>query len=92
MFKNLFKSQRHREIERDINMAATKINGRKRPILVDIMGFILAVLITSAKVDDGVAAVMLFEKIDPIQYPRLQIIWGDNKYHHFALEAWMKEH
>ena len=34
------------------------------------MGFVLAVLITSAKVDDGVAAVMLFEKIDPIKHPR----------------------
>jgi putative transposase len=69
-----------------------KINGRKRHILVDVMGFVLAVLITSAKVDDGVAAVMLFEKVDPIKYPRLKIIWGDSKYHNHALEAWMKEH
>jgi len=69
-----------------------KINGRKRHILVDVMGFLLAVLITSAKVDDGVAAVMLLEKVDPIEYPRLQVIWGDNKYHNHALEAWLKEH
>jgi len=69
-----------------------KINGRKRHILVDVMGFVLAVLITSAKIDDGVAAVMLLEKIDPVQYPRLKIIWGDNKYHNLALEAWLREH
>jgi putative transposase len=53
---------------------------------------VFAVLITSANIDDGVAAVMLFEKVDPVKYPRLQIIWGDNKYHNHALEAWMKAH
>jgi putative transposase len=56
------------------------------------MGFVIAVLITSANIDDGVAAVPLFEKVDPVKYPRLQIIWGDNKYHNHALEAWLKKH
>jgi len=69
-----------------------KINGRKRHILVDVMGFVLAVLITSAAMDDGVAAVQLLEQIDPMESPRLKVIWGDNKYHNFALEAWMKKH
>jgi putative transposase len=69
-----------------------KINGRKRHILVDVMGFVLAVLITSAAIDDGVAAVQLLEQIDPVEYPRLKVIWGDNKYHNHALEAWMKKH
>ena len=49
-------------------------------------------LITSAKVDDGVAAIALFEKVDPVQYPRLKIVWGDNKYHNHALEAWLRKH
>ena len=66
-----------------------KVNGRKRHVLVDVMGFVLAVLVTQAKLDDGVAAVLLFEKVDPVQYPCLQIIWGDNKYHNHALEAWL---
>ena len=66
-----------------------KVNGRKRHVLVDVMGFVLAVLVTQAKLDDGVAAVMLFAKVDPVQYPRLQIIWGDNKYHNHALETWL---
>ena len=69
-----------------------KINGRKRHILVDVMGFLLAVLITSAKVDDGVAAVPLFAQIDPVGYPRLTIIWGDSKYNNRALKAWLKKH
>ena len=33
-----------------------KISGRKRHVLVDVMGLLLAVLVTSAAVDDGVAA------------------------------------
>jgi putative transposase len=69
-----------------------RINGRKRHILVDVMGFVLAVLITSAKVDDGVAAIALLEQVDPVQYSRLKIIWGDNKYHNHALEAWLQKH
>lgn len=69
-----------------------KINGRKRHILVDVMGFVIAVIVTSASIDDGVAAVPLFENVDPVKYPRLQIIWGDNKYHNHALEAWLKKH
>jgi len=69
-----------------------KINGRKRHILTDVMGFVIAVLVTASNIDDGVAAVMLFEKIDPVQYPRLKIIWGDNKYHNHALEAWLRKH
>jgi putative transposase len=69
-----------------------RINGRKRHVFVDVMGFVLAVLITSAHVDDGVAAVLLLQKIDPVQNPRLQVIWGDNKYHNHALEAWLQTH
>jgi len=56
------------------------------------MGFVLAVLITSAAIDDGVAAVQLLEQIDPVEYPRLKVIWGDSKYHNHALESWMKKH
>ena len=69
-----------------------KIKGSKRHILKDVMGFVIAVLITSAKVDDGVAAVQLFAQIDSVEYPRLEIIWGDNKYNNRALAAWMKRH
>jgi len=32
-----------------------KIKGRKRHILTDVMGFVIAVLITAANVDDGIA-------------------------------------
>jgi putative transposase len=67
-----------------------KIKGRKRHLLVDVMGLLVAVLITGAGIDDGVAAPLLLSKITPEDFPRLLVIFGDNKYHNHALEAWMK--
>jgi putative transposase len=40
-----------------------KINGRKRHLLVDTLGLLLAVLITSARLDDGVAAPILLGQV-----------------------------
>jgi len=67
-----------------------KVNGRKRHVFVDVMGFVLAVMITAANMDDGVAATMLFKKITQEQYPRLEVIWGDNKYHNLSFEAFLE--
>jgi putative transposase len=67
-----------------------KIKGRKRHLLVDTMGLLVAVLITAAGVDDGVAAPKLLGQITPEAFPRLTVIFGDNKYHNHALEAWLK--
>ncbi len=66
-----------------------KINGRKRHLLVDTLGVLLAVLITSAGLDDGVAAPLLLGHLTPQDVPRLETIFADQKYHHHALEAWM---
>jgi putative transposase len=68
-----------------------KIKGRKRHLLVDTLGLLVAVLVTSAGVDDGVAAPKLLGQITPTDFPRLAVIFGDNKYHNHALEAWLKE-
>jgi putative transposase len=66
-----------------------KIKGRKRHLLVDTLGLVLAVLITSAHVDDGVAAVELLKQVQAQNFPRLQTIFGDSKYHNHALEEWL---
>jgi putative transposase len=68
-----------------------KIKGRKRHLLVDTLGLLVAVLITAAGVDDGVAAPTLLGQITREGFPRLAVIFGDNKYHNHALEAWMKK-
>ena len=67
-----------------------KIKGRKRHLLVDTLGLLVAVLITAAGVDDGVASPRLLGQITPEAFPRLSVIFGDNKYHNHALEAWLK--
>lgn len=69
-----------------------KIKGRKRHVLVDTIGLLLAVLITSAALDDGAAALKLLAQINADEFPRLTVIFGDSKYHNHDLEAWLKEH
>jgi len=68
-----------------------KIKGRKRHLLVDTLGLLLAVLITSANVDDGAAAPELLVQVSAQDFPRLETIFGDTKYTNHALEAWMAE-
>lgn len=69
-----------------------KIKGRKRHLLVDTLGLLVAVLVTGAGVDDGVAAPALLAQIASHDFPRLITIFGDNKYRNHALEAWLKRH
>jgi putative transposase len=69
-----------------------KIKGRKRHLLVDTLGLLLAVLITSASLDDGVAAPLLLGHVTPHDFPRLVTIFADQKYHNHDLDAWMAVH
>lgn len=69
-----------------------KIKGRKRHLLVDTMGLLLAVVITSAALDDGAVACKLLSQLSPQDFPRLTVIFADNKDHNHELEAWMKVH
>lgn len=66
-----------------------KIKGRKRHLLVDTLGLLLAVVITSAHVDDGAAAIDLLTQMSAQDFPRLETIFGDTKYHNHALEEWL---
>jgi putative transposase len=69
-----------------------KIKGRKRHLLVDTLGLLLVVLITSAGLDDGAAAPILLSQVTPQDLPRLETIFADQKYHNHALDTWMAEH
>jgi putative transposase len=68
------------------------IKGRQRHLLVDTLGLLLAVLMTSAGLDDGVAAPCLLGHITPHDFPRLVTIFADQKYHHHTLATWMAAH
>ena len=69
-----------------------KIKGRQRHLLGDTLGLVLAILITSAGLDDGVAAPLLLGRVTPQDFPRLVTILADQKYHNHALDAWMATH
>jgi putative transposase len=68
---------------------AKLIRGRKRHILVDTLGLLLAVVVTGAGVDDGIAAPRVLERIDRADYPRLAKVWADRKYHNYDLRDWL---
>ena len=70
-----------------------KITGRKRHIAVDTLGLLLAIVVTSAAVDDAAAAPHVLGQLCSEEYPRLEVVWADNKYHNHALNAWKaKQH
>lgn len=68
-----------------------KIKGRKRHIAVDALGLPLAVVVTSAAVDDGAAAPRVFAQLRRRDYPRLEVVWADGKYHNYALYEWREQ-
>jgi putative transposase len=69
-----------------------KITGRKRHVAVDTLGLLLAVVVTSAAVDDAAAAPRVLEQLDRRDYPRLQVVWADGKYHNHQLHDWLDQH
>ena len=68
------------------------ITGRKRHLLVDTLGWVLVLLMTSAGLDDGVAAPPLLGHVTPHDFPRLVTIFADQKYHNHDRDAWMAAH
>lgn len=56
-----------------------QINGRKRHILVDTMGLLLAVVVTAASVSDPAGARLLLSRLDGA-CKKLRLIWVDGTY------------
>jgi putative transposase len=71
--------------------AHKRVKGRKRHIVVDTMGLLLAVAVTGADVDDAKAAPLALGQLTEGEFPRLQLLWTDNKYHNYALYAWVED-
>ena len=69
-----------------------KVTGRKRHVVVDTMGMLLAVLVTAASVDDAQGAKEALASVDAEGFPRLRVVWADSKYHNYELYAWIAEH
>jgi putative transposase len=68
-----------------------KVQGRKRHIVVDSLGLLLAVTVTAANLDDGTHAPRVLGKLTPQAHPRLRLVWADQKYNNRALDRWLIE-
>jgi putative transposase len=69
-----------------------KVHGRQRPILVDTLGWLIAVVVTAANVDDARAAQAVLARVRGRDFPRLEVVYADNKYHNYALYRWLRVH
>jgi putative transposase len=70
---------------------AKNVDGRKRHIVVDSMGLLLAVLVTAADVDDAKAAAELFTRLEGQPMGRVKHMYADTKYHNFTLYEWVEK-
>jgi putative transposase len=68
---------------------AKKLTGRKRHIVVDSLGLLLAVLVTTAAVADAVAARQVLEPLTERRFPRLRAVRADSAYGRYGLPAWV---
>src|SRR5512142_321857 len=69
---------------------ATNVDGRKRHIVVDSMGLLLAVLVTAASVVDVAAAPALFARLDGQPMGKVVRMYADSKYHNFKFYEWVE--
>ncbi len=69
--------------------AGKKVKGRKRHILVDTLGLLLAVVVHPADIQDRDGAKLVLAKVAGL-LPRLQLIWADGGYAG-KLIAWVKD-
>jgi transposase len=69
--------------------AHKKVKGRKRHVVVDTLGLLLAVVVTAASTDDGAAAPQPLAHLAAGRFPRLRLLWADSKYHNHALYGWV---
>ena len=58
-----------------------KATGRKRHVLVDTLGLVVAVTVTAASVSDAAGAVGLLRQVSYFDQPRLAMIYVDGAYH-----------
>jgi putative transposase len=66
-----------------------KVKGRKRHIVVDTLGLLIAVVVTSAGVQDYHGAVPVLDRIKG-RCPRLEVVWVDGIYEKQWLIDWVR--
>jgi putative transposase len=67
--------------------AGKKISGRKRHVIVDALGLLIAAVVHPADVQDQEGAKQVLRKAKR-RFPRLQVIWADSAYGRNYLPEW----
>lgn len=71
--------------------AGKKVNGRKRHIVVDTLGLLLLVMVTTGDVQDKPGAKQLLTKLfQSVALPRLELLWADGGYGGQPFVNWVK--
>ena len=66
-----------------------KVNGRKRHLVVDSLGLLMAVMVTAANLDDGTTAPEVLERLTPEHRSRLDEVPVDSKYNNRKLDEYL---
>jgi putative transposase len=64
------------------------VNGRKRHLLVDVLGLVLMVVVHAGNVQEQDGAKQVLERVQG-RHPRLRLIWADAGYNVGWLIAWV---
>ena len=71
--------------------ANKKVTGRRRHILVDVMGLLLGVLVHKADIQERAGAKLLLQRAVTKGFARLQLIWADGGYSGVDFKEWVKK-
>jgi putative transposase len=69
----------------------TQVTGRKRPLLVDTLGLLIAVVVTAANTDDRVGFLMLLTQDFVGGVRRLRKLWGEGGSQAEWLAQWVRD-
>jgi transposase len=70
---------------------AKNVDGRKRHIIVDSLGLLLAVSVTANSVDDAAAAPAALRQLAGQRLGKVRRVYADSKYHNHALYGWVAD-
>jgi len=70
--------------------AGKKILGRKRHIVVDSLGLVMALVVQTASLSDEDGACFVLYRLKGF-FSRRRVIWADSAYARNALPAWVKQ-
>lgn len=71
--------------------ANKKVTGRKRHLLVDVMGLVLAVVVHAADIQERAGAKLLLQRAFNKGFARLHLIWADGGYTGADFKEWVRK-